>query len=826
MQNVWRNRGQSSRKTESGAAPTGGEDRSSIRLVEARRRVRLLLLGAYLAVACERGLRALRPVWAVAGAYLGLAAAGVWEMLPETVALVAFAAALGFALFHLGFHLAARWRRGGRLPSEPAVMARLARASGVAPGSVAALFDRPMAGDPGLWRLHLRRALAACRRLRPIAPRLVLPAEPRGLMALGLLILLTGLALGRGASWTRMTAALPPPLVREPARVALAAVILPPAYTRLPPRPVIDGPSPDGPPVRRLTGVPAGSRLVVTVAGGHTRPLVLGPQTRIRLVREETGRFAGKVPLARPGRWTVIQGRRMRLALDIELVPDRPPRLSFARAPEASPRGLLALVLEAADDYGLRDGVVSFYADEAALDADRPFASRPLHPAERAGRQKLSVTVDLAADAHAGLPVLMRALVRDARGQKATTEPVRLTLPERRFDHPLAAAIAKLRKTLLRHREQAPLVVAGLEAIRAERAGFRDHKTAYLGLVAAIWRLKLMAEPDAVRQAAALLWQVALDLEDGGLTLAGRDMRQALETLAAALDGHGDLEAAMAAAEDAIARFLARLALEQLKAASSLPLADLAGVIARAGRMGGHRLRDLMDEIRSLMKAGRQAEAEALFQRLRAALEQAAAHPMTAEDIRRAVRLQRSLRDLSRLRRAQDNLHERTVQAALLASLLAERGIAFDSAPLAREQEELRARLDGIVKAMREAGVEPPPLLPRAGRSMDLATQALRARAGARASVHQNDALDALRQALDALRQQTGGLSLTGTASPGLADPLGRPAGMIGGADFALPKALDRRRLQDVMEAVRRRLADPALDEDGRRYLERLLRIY
>ena len=436
------------------------------------------------------------------------------------------------------------------------------------------------------------------------------------------------------------------------------------------------------------------------------------------------------------------------------------------------------------------------------------------------------MSVDLAADAHAGLPVLMRALVRDARGQKATTGAVHLTLPERRFDHPLAAAIAKLRTTLLRHREQAPLVVAGLEAIRAEHAGFRDHKTAYLGLVAAIWRLKLMAGRDAVRQAAALLWRVALDLEDDGLSLAGYDMQKALETLAAALDGHGDLEAAMAAAEEAIARFLARLALEQLKAASSLPLADLAGVMQQAGQMGGRRLQALMAEIRSLMKAGRRAQAEALFRQLRATLERAAAHPMTAEDIRRAVRMQRSLRDLSRLTRAQENLHERTVQAALLPSLLAERGIAFDSAPLAREQEELRARLAGIVKAMREAGVEPPPLLPQAGRSMDQATRALRARSGGRASVHQNDALDALKQALDALSRQASGMSLTGSAAPGLADPLGRPAGMIGGADLDLPKGLDRKRLHEFMEAVRRRLADPALDEEGRRYLERLLEIY
>lgn len=822
MRIVWRNQGQCPEKGGAGAGSPPEEESFALRLSMARRRLRRLLFGARMVVMLEQGMRLLWPVLAILGAYLGLAAAGIWELLPAAVAVAAFALAAVLVMLVAW----RRWRAVVPLPSERAIMARLAHAGGVTQGMMAALFDRPVTGEPAFWRLHLTEAVAACRRVRLLRPRLVLPAEPRGLVAFGLLIFLTGLALGRGASWPRMTAALPPPLVREPAHVAMAAVIVPPAYTRLPPRPVIDGETADSPPVHRITGIPVGSRLMVTVAGGRTRPRILGPKAQVRLPRQQPERFAGEVSLTRSGRWAVMQGRRMRLVLDVELVPDRPPKLALARAPQPSRRGLLALKWKAEDDYGLKDGAVSFYADEAALKARRPFASLPLHPADEAGPQELSVTADLAADAHAGLPVLMQAVVRDARAQKAMTEPLRVVLPERQFDHPLAAAIAKLRRNLLRHPEQAPLVIAGLEAIRADHAGFRAHKTAYLGLVAAIWRLKLAAGADAIRQAAALLWQVALDLEDGGLTLAGRDMRTALEALAAALDGHGDLKAAMAAAEDAIARFLARLALEQLKAASSLPLADLAGVMEQAGRMGSRRLHDLMAEIRSLMKAGRREEAEALFRQLRAALEQAAAHPMTAEDIKRAVRMRRSLRDLARLVRSQENLHERTVQAALLASLLAERGIAFDSLPLAREQKDLRLRLEGIIKAMREAGIAPPAPLPRAGEAMDLADRALRVQAGGRASIHQNDALDALRQALDALRQQAQGMALTGTASPGLADPLGRPAGMIGGADLELPKGPDRRRLQEFMEAVRRRLADPRLDEEGRRYLERLLEIY
>ena len=113
-----------------------------------------------------------------------------------------------------------------------------------------------------------------------------------------------------------------------------------------------------------------------------------------------------------------------------------------------------------------------------------------------------------------------------------------------------------------------------------------------------------------------------------------------------------------------------------------------------------------------------------------------------------------------------------------------------------------------------------------AGEAMGRAVGALEMGSGARASLHQNDALDALKAAREALEQTARGMSMTGSVMPALADPLGRPAASMRGGDLALPKGIDRRSLKALIEAVRRRLADPGLDAEGRRYLERLLETY
>ncbi len=791
------------------------------RLASARRRLALLLARTRLTLALELGAELLWPAVAIWAGYLGLAAAGVWEALPAAAGVAAFAGAVVASAAAVLRRLPRIRGRGRRIDA----LRRLARANAVAAGELMALADRPVAGEAGLWRLHLARAITRAWTLRAPRPAPGLPADPAGWGAFGLLLLATGLALGRHDAATRMLDALPPPLVHEPADVAITAVILPPAYTRLGPRPVIDGPSGAEAAARRLS-VPQASRLAVTVTGGITRPVIEGPAGRVRLAADGAGRFAGDAGITVSGRWRVRQGRRTRLLLHVAVEPDRAPVLAFTGEPAASPSGVLTLTLAAEDDHGLGAGRLRFYADAAARAADRPFASLALHPADAPGRQELVVTADLAADVHAGLPVLVEAEVRDGLGQTAVAGPLTLTLPERRFTNPLAAAIARLRTDLLRHPEQAPLVIAGLEAIRAQRAAFAAHMTAWLGLSAAVWRLRLAPDGPARDEAARLLWQVALDLEDEGLSLAASDMRAALQDLAAAIAGDGDAEAALKAAEAAISRYLARLALEQLKAASGVPLADLAGMMNRGGQVTSRDLSALLEEIRSLLRAGRRDEAARLFAGIRAMLEQAAAHPMTAEDLRRAARMRRTLADLARLERAQAGLHDRTVEAALLASLLAERGIAFDAVPLAREQQELQARLGRILDAMKEAGLDPPPMLPAAGAAMGRAVGALEAGSGARASLHQNDAVDALKAAREALEEAAHGLSMSGSVMPALADPLGRPAATMRGGDLALPKGMDRRSLEALIEAVRRRLADPALDAEGRRYLERLLRTY
>src|SRR5437763_17003807 len=56
---------------------------------------------------------------------------------------------------------------------------------------------------------------------------------------------------------------------------------------------------------------------------------------------------------------------------------------------------------------------------------------------------------DLSPHPWAGLPVEIRLAATDALGQTSESEPVRMKLPERKFEHPVARAIIDQREELV-----------------------------------------------------------------------------------------------------------------------------------------------------------------------------------------------------------------------------------------------------------------------------------------------------------------------------------------------------------------------------------------
>ena len=196
--------------------------------------------------------------------------------------------------------------------------ARLERDSGLPPRPFLVLRDRPaaMAGEPGLWSLHLARAQTSLTRLRLRAPGPGLPAhDPAALRLLSLLLLAAGVIMAGPDAWPRLRQAFLPSFGAGAAvSVALQGWVEPPAYTGLAP---ILLPHDGG-----TVQVPQGSRLNVslTVWALQTPPL-LGRWCR-EISHAGAGELAGE-------RHTDPQRRAERFAL---LRPHR--RVGYRRAGE------------------------------------------------------------------------------------------------------------------------------------------------------------------------------------------------------------------------------------------------------------------------------------------------------------------------------------------------------------------------------------------------------------------------------------------------------------------------------------------------------------
>ena len=89
----------------------------------------------------------------------------------------------------------------------------------------------------------------------------------------------------------------------------------------------------------------------------------------------------------------------------------------------------------------------------------------------------------------AGLPVVIRLSAVDAIGQTAYSEEVKLVLPERRFDNPVAKEIITERRRLTTQPERRSEIVDRLSEIAGATGAYNDDTVVFLGLIHARSRL-------------------------------------------------------------------------------------------------------------------------------------------------------------------------------------------------------------------------------------------------------------------------------------------------------------------------------------------------
>ena len=445
---------------------------------------------------------------------------------------------------------------------------------------------------------------------------------------------------------------------------------------------------------------------------------------------------------------------------------------------------------------------------------------------------------DLTPHPWAGLPVIMQLEAKDALGQMAKSEPVKLVLPEREFKHPVAKALVEARKDLLRDPAQNREIVAetvGSLALRPDR--YHDDKVAFMAMRMAQARLYMDRTDKAIASVAGLLWDTALRIEEGKLSVAERDLRNAQQALQDALNRNApdaEIQKLIDELQKALQRFMQELAQDMQnhpERYTKQPMDPNAMVLDQQD------LQRMIERLRDMARTGARDAAREMLSQLRNMLENLRGMAQRPGQMQRGNNpASQAMRDMQGLIQRQQQLMNRTFRDQQRMEL-GDQSVGQDMQGRAQEQEALRRMLGEMMRRFGDMTGQIPDGLGRAERSMRDATDQLQRQAPGRAVGPQGKALEEMRQGMRQAMQELGRQFGMGTGEPDpdqlgerpdpSQDPLGRPVEGFGNAntsDVKIPEEADVQRAREILDELRRRSSDPARPQLERDYIDRLLK--
>jgi len=835
----------------------------------------------------ERLWPALARLAVVVGLFLTVSWLGLWLFLPplaRAAGLLLFAALALAAIVPFVFL---------RLPAVAEALRRLDRGSGVLHRPATTIADELAVtpADPyslALWQAHVARTLAAARAFKAgwPSPRLSV-RDPYALRGLVLIAVVATFIAAGGERGKRVTAAFDWQGVVLPVNFRVDAWVTPPPYTGKPPL-ILAGIHPgemskiDSEPNVPIA-VPVGSTLMIRATGKLDLEVSGkgGVTPASEKVEAPLGTQEYRFNIVATGAAT-LHGAGDNLTWAFNVIPDKPPTISLAKDPEQQARGSLLLSYHLEDDYGVTEAHATFARkDESeAKNEAHPLFGPPdfslVLPQARTKNGVGQTIKDLTDHPWAGAEVVMTLTARDEAGNEGKSEPFTLRLPERIFTKPLARALVEQRRNLALDTAARPLVTTALDALTLAPEKFTPDAGIYLGLRSIFWTLIHAKSDDDLREVTARLWQMAVGIEDGNISDAQANLRNAEEALRQALErGASDeeIKKLMDQLRAAMDRFMQSMQ-DQLRNNQ-----QLARPLDRNARALSQRdLQSMLDRLENLARNGAKDAARQLLQQLQQMMEnlQMASPGQNGDDsddmmsqldeLGDMIQKQQELRDRT-FRQGQDQRRQSSPRGQQgkqgqqgEQGQQGQQGNAMSD--LQQNQQALRERLKKLLEELKNRGLGQNGQGQQGqgqqgqqgekgegGNGMDQLGQADDAMGDAEAQLgdgNADSAVESQGRALDALRKGTQSLAQSMQQQMGQGqgpgpngrlgqpraqrdtDPLGRPLHGRDPDDFSVkvPGEIDVQRARRIIEELRRRFGDILRPQEELDYIERLLKDY
>jgi len=805
----------------------------------------------------ERAWPVIWPAVGVLGAYATLALVGTfetWTLIPAWAALLTTLGTAGYLLSRdLGWSV---------MPTRADGLRRLEEMNNLPHRPLSTYEDQAAAGTGSdqLWAAHrqwLKARLAALRAKWP-SPGLA-GHDPYALRGALVVCLAAAFAIAGPFAGSRLAQGFFPGFAGTGSVGQVDAWITPPDYTGRAPIFLTQA-------TTSALEVPEGSEVTANIFGGSRPQVTLGAETLALKENDQRGEQAYETSATIEADTTlaITQGGRDQGTWPITVTPDQAPFVRLVEA-SATTRRTLKLIYEVIDDYGVTDLKMGLELDPIFVLEDKKIFQLGDEPFTRDGFSPLidgfvaekvvtqidlplpgirpkdatnTAYKDLLSHPWAGLPVMLTLVVSDDAEQTSTSRTINMALPARQFTKPLAAALVEQRQRLAMSPLNRGSVAGFLNAFALEGEKHIDDASVYLGLRAAYWRLVKARRPGDLAGVSKLLWDLALHIEDGDLSMAERDLRAAREALAQALAegaSPGEIEQLMQELKSALSRYLDELA---GKATAEIdPQLQPPGDGQMLERSD---LEKMLDAIGDLAKTGARDQAQDLLSQLDDILENLNTdqqqQPTEGES-----ELADAIGEMGDIISEQRSLMDETFQHGQGAPGGSEGGESGNQGQnggpplenLQGQQDGLRQRLEDLMGKLGENGQPVPGELEQAARSMQRAEDRLSQGRPDSAAGAQGKAIDQLRSGAQALADAmfdsmgSGGEQSGVNAGGDQTDPLGRPLtsnGTSNSDSVKLPDELDLQRARQILEELRKRAAELGRPDQELEYLERLLR--
>ncbi len=870
------------------------------------RRVAIKRFLARLVLFAERVLPLFLPLAGIAAIFVSLAWLGVYRQLPDSARLVlVFALTAAFVASLLPF-ARLRW------PAGEEADRLLEERNHLAHQPVAVQDDEPAFETPfarALWVEHQRRMAETIAALDAGLPRPDIARFDRyALRAVPALLFATALAYsGSNGAGVIADAFRQQPAAGDAPGLRIDAWITPPAYTGQPPVFLSgrDGQS-DGQAVAAKARVPQNAQATVRISGGSADEKVLFRRaddgTVVDIAMNDPTKAEGETPLAPTGappstaananaarvhEWKLdasgellVGGRQWA----IDVIPDKAPEIAFDGLPRRSANGALEIGFAARDDYGLAKAYAEIEPLAEKADAI-PLYALPEYkldlPRHNARDAKGLSSRNITEHPLSGRKVRITLVATDGAGQTGRSPPHEMVLPARAFVEPLAAAVAEERQVFALDIRDLRYAIALNEALTIRPEETIPNTTHYLLLQSAQARMKLARSTEELENTADYLWEIALGIDGGELSLAERKLRDAQQALADALERNApdeEIKKLIDELRTAMQEFMSAMAERQ-------PNAEGQQQQSAQNVLRQRDLENMMNQIENLARSGNRDAARQMLSELQRMMNNLqAGRPQRGGQQQENSQVRQQIDKLGEIMQEQQKLMDETFKLDQALKDRMQRGDPGDGEDgefleqmppegedgqqpqqgqdgqegqqgsptdrmtaeqlrealknLRAQQDALGKKLDELQKGLGDLGVKPGEGFGQAEREMRGAGEALGKSQGERAVEGQGKALEALRQGardmmnqmMQAMRGQQGQGEQQGQGQGNQTgrDPLGRPRATTGpdfGERVNVPDEIDVQRAREILEAIRKKLGDNAGPEFERRYLERLLDI-